>query len=103
MGPAVRWPNTPDDRDRTVDTANYFTWLPGERTTRFDFDAYQGEVEDWQGRDPAYKNNSGLPRNLPGGYPLKKLDVVTKTEFVKPDGSRGLWKKLPNDAYGRAH
>jgi prepilin-type N-terminal cleavage/methylation domain-containing protein/prepilin-type processing-associated H-X9-DG protein len=91
---------TPTNPDRTVDTAKAFTWLPGEKTTRFDFDPYEGEIEEYRGLYPKYlanrpdKPNRPTLAHTPSGYPLEDLCVSYKTRFK-------LWTKLPNNAAGR--
>ena len=92
---------TEDNPDRTVDTTRYFTWLPGEKTTRFDSSAYDGEIVEFRGRSPYYLSNpKDDPDNptfdhTPAGYPIKKLSCSYKTRHAK-------WKRMPNDhARGR--
>jgi len=76
----------------TVDTIRVFTWLPGEPTTRFDWEEYRGMVEQWRGRLPA--RIAGNTKTIPGGdvvppsYP-EQLSVNWRT-FTRS------WKKLPN-------
>ena len=93
----------PDNPDRTVDTTRYFTWLPGEKTTRFDYSAYDGEIEEFRGRTPYYLSNPVHPLDdsdnptfghAPPGYPIMKLSCSYKTR-------NGLWKRMPNDVRGR--
>ncbi len=75
--------------DRTVDTVKYFTWLPGEMPTRFDFDSYQGEIEEYRGRRPAYSGNTG-EFGQPAGMPLAELCASYKTRHK-------TWARLPNN------
>ncbi len=79
--------------DRTVDTAMVFTWLPGERTTRFDTDKYQGDVQDWVNRRPAFLSENDATAagtSVPAGFPAETLSAADKT-YLK------TWKKLPNN------
>jgi prepilin-type N-terminal cleavage/methylation domain-containing protein/prepilin-type processing-associated H-X9-DG protein len=88
--------------DRTVDTVKYFTWLPGERTTRGDRDAYAGQVTEFLGRMPAFLENQG-PYGQPLNFPFEDLCTRYKTALIKESQgkSRG-WHRLPNDyAHGR--
>jgi prepilin-type processing-associated H-X9-DG protein len=94
----LRMPSSPDNPDRTVDTTKYFTWLPGERTTRFDFDPYRGEIEEFEGRSPYYLQNpedpDGTHGHTPAGFPLEDLSVSYKTRF-------NLWREYGNEARER--
>jgi prepilin-type N-terminal cleavage/methylation domain-containing protein/prepilin-type processing-associated H-X9-DG protein len=70
----------------TVDTVNTFTWLPGERTVRYDYDSYAGNVEGWEGQLPAFKAEDN---GHPPGHP-DELDCNWRT-------THRAWKKLPDD------
>jgi prepilin-type N-terminal cleavage/methylation domain-containing protein len=95
--------------DRTVDTTKYFTWLPGEKTTRMDFEAYGGEVEEWRTADPPrqpYWRRNTAPNRLddrdhlthggtnyggaPPSFPIQEMCVNYKTYHWE-------WKRLPSD------
>jgi prepilin-type N-terminal cleavage/methylation domain-containing protein len=85
-----------DNPDRTVDTMKYFTWLPGERTWRFDWDPYQGQIQEYHGRRPAYLSNGSNPYSLPSDYPLEDLCASYKTaQFMEGNGKH--WSRLPNN------
>jgi prepilin-type N-terminal cleavage/methylation domain-containing protein/prepilin-type processing-associated H-X9-DG protein len=81
----------------TVDTVQAFTWLPGERTDRFDFDAYDGIIEEYRGRYPAYIDEEGEElingQVVPVAYPWE-LNCSERT-------NRDAWGKLPNDWHQR--
>ena len=87
---------TEDNPDRTVDTMRYFTWLPGERTSRYDGDAYAGQIKDFHGRRPARLANERLPYGLPQGYPFEDLCASHKTAEYKL-GNGKQWSRMPND------
>jgi len=79
------YPDVPTTPDETVDTVKAFTWMPGERTTRFDYDSYNGQIEDLRGQQPEFaKRNYALPTD----FPKEDLDVNTKTTLEN-------WRKLP--------
>ncbi len=63
----VRWIRPTDFRQFRrphVDTMNYFTWLPGERSVRLDGDQYEGQVEEWfEQRSP--RHSFTPPKNYP--------------------------------------
>jgi len=87
-------PDDQEDPDRTVDTMKYFTWLPGEQSVRFDYDSYQGDIEEFRGREPEYKkNDTDDPErfDLPANFPLEDLCVSYKTKHK-------LWKEFGNKA-----
>lgn len=92
-----RVPRTLEELERTVDTSRTFTWLPGERTTRFDFDPYEGDVEEWRGRYPAYLHQSGKKlmsgMEVPAGFP-EELAATERT-------NRDWWRKFPNNSSER--
>jgi len=88
----------------TVDTSTTFTWLPGERNTRLDYDNYRGEVEGWKvpqvpaPRFPAYlseNNKYAVDENdvrldfVPAAFP-QELSTNWRTFYR-------AWKKLPAD------
>jgi prepilin-type N-terminal cleavage/methylation domain-containing protein/prepilin-type processing-associated H-X9-DG protein len=96
---------SPDNPDRTVDTVKYFTWLPGEKSTRFDYSDYDGEIVEYRGRSPYFMSNQPHPwesddpsptmARAPVGYPIDDLGCSYKTRH-------GLWARMPNDyAHGR--
>jgi len=96
---------SPTNPDRTVDTTKYFTWLPAERSVRFDSDEYDGEIDEFRGRRPYWKSNTA-PNPLDdrdhlthggtdyGGAPprfaIQEMCVNYKTYHWQ-------WKKLPSD------
>jgi prepilin-type N-terminal cleavage/methylation domain-containing protein/prepilin-type processing-associated H-X9-DG protein len=86
--------------DRTVDTTKYFTWLPGEKTTRMVdplYDEYDGEIVELRGRKPAYRGNP-VDENgyrFPSGYPIEDLSANYKTWRWAVDGNN-WWHRLPN-------
>jgi prepilin-type processing-associated H-X9-DG protein len=93
-------PNVPDDPNGlltdTVDTTESFTWLPGERGIRYDFDSYQGEIEEYQGRQPYFLDpNEGTYKEILSGtkvpidYP-EELNCSWRTYY-------NAWRKLPNE------
>jgi hypothetical protein len=85
------------DPDRTVDTTKYFTWLPGERTTRLLWDPYRGEVREFRGRSPEFTGNpSDNGFNFPAGYPLADLSARYKTWQFEVTGKK-FWHRLPNN------
>jgi len=90
------------DPDRTVDTTKYFTWLPGERTTRIDSDQYAGQAHDFLGWWPAWRDNPGR-YTLPANFPFEDLCARYKTALIAESGGRSRgWHRLPNDfAHGR--
>lgn len=91
---------------KTVDTVRSMSWLPAEKSTRFDFDKYNGEIDQWRKQNPALfpawhagSVGGGNPKELAGGqrvpqnYP-EELSANHRT-------AHKLWKKLPNDQRGR--
>jgi len=96
-------------RKKMIDTANVFTWLPGESTRRLDVYAYafDGEIENWgwngERRTPGFSdgNNPGwyanynaeVGANVPRNYP-RELCAGWRTE-------NRVWKKLPADPNNR--
>ena len=100
-----------DNPDRTVDTTRYFTWLPGELTTRADSDPYAGEVPEWQGKEPDYKlTNVDVKTSVtasakvdfqPPNMPVEDLSAAYKTQMFIDQG-RKYWHRLPaNPRYRR--
>ena len=85
----------PDNPDRTVDTMRYFTWQPGERTTRYVSDAYNGQILDLRGKTPNHTKNNGA-YGMPADYPLDDLCGAYKTAEYKR-GKGKFWSRLPND------
>ncbi len=84
--------------DRTVDTTRYFTWLPGEWPTRFDWEEYRGDVLEFRGKFPAYVSNPPLESgyfSYPPGFPLEDLSARYKTWRWAVDG-KNWWHQLPN-------
>jgi len=84
------------DLDFTVNTLSAFSWLPGERTTRYDWDPYDGSIDLYRGppaRVPAWTYEGGTPaisgQVLPSDYPVADLCATERT-------NRSLWKKFPN-------
>ena len=101
---ALLTPNVPDDYEGlltdTVDTMQSFTWLPGERNIRFDFDEYQGEVEEYQGLRPYFVDpEEGTYKiildsvEVPIDYP-EELNCAWRTV-------NEAWLRLPNDPLDR--
>lgn len=105
---AVLFPKRPysigDLRDRTVDTVDSFTWLPGEKGGRFDFDPYRGEVLGWRApvpRVPAWtryntkilKFSDGREQAVPQDYP-EELNPNWRTD-------NDAWRELPNENQDR--
>ncbi len=92
-------PIVPDDPNGlltdTVDTMQVFTWLPGERDVRFDFESYRGEIEEYQGRRPYWWNpEEGTYKyvdqvRMPIDYP-EELSCAWRTV-------NDAWIVLPND------
>jgi prepilin-type N-terminal cleavage/methylation domain-containing protein/prepilin-type processing-associated H-X9-DG protein len=80
----------PDENnpDRTIDTARCFMFLPGERTDRSCYGAYDGEIEEYRGRDPVYAWDVEGNALWPPNYPKQDLDCKLKT-------IERLWKKFP--------
>ena len=99
LGGYVQYPDSYDNPDRTVDTMKYFTWLPGELTTRLDWDPYQGQIEEY--RD-LYGRRDYFPHRLrntgefdqPAGMPFEDLCASYKTANL-------AWGRMPNDSRGR--
>jgi len=85
---------TPETIHDTVDTLKTFTWLPGERTDRFDFDRYRGQVQEWvrERRQPAYLTQNGQEfingQKAPANYPWE-LNCSERTNHE-------AWQKLPD-------
>jgi prepilin-type processing-associated H-X9-DG protein len=80
-----------EDPDRTVDTTKAFFFLPGERTDRWPYATYQGEIEEYRGRDPTMSGGKELWDGgpiVPANYPEEDLSPNIKT-------IRRLWKKFP--------
>lgn len=95
-----QWAKSPPEvLKNTVDTAKFFTWLPGEHPCRYDWKAYDetpyiGEVEGYFGRQPAYIQ-SLTPRSptvgsetMPSAFPVE-LSCNWRTVNRK-------WIKLPS-------
>jgi len=83
----------PNGLETAVDTVNTFTWLPGERTDRYDSTPYEGLIEEYHGRLPAWQMEGGR-QNYEGteyaaGFPWE-LDCRERAH-------RNAWRKLPND------
>jgi len=76
-----------DLRDRTVDTARAFTFLPGEKPDRMCDDVYRGEVAEWRGRVKPYFVEQGYA--APASFP-PELDPNYRS-----DPKNLLWRKLP--------
>ncbi|MFH1748140.1 MAG: prepilin-type N-terminal cleavage/methylation domain-containing protein [Planctomycetota bacterium] len=96
-------------RPGMIDTSKYYTWLPGEATTRLDVYKYEywGEIENWKddGEDPRAPGfcdpNSGqygwyrgpthpeLGELVPPSYPVE-LSPHWRTD-------KRVWRKLPAD------
>jgi prepilin-type N-terminal cleavage/methylation domain-containing protein len=99
LGGYVPWPDTYENPDRTVDTMKYFTWLPGELTTRYDFGGYEGQIQEYRdlygdsGDYPHYKQNAG-EYGQPAGMPFEDLCASYKTRYK-------TWGRMPNDTRGR--
>lgn len=89
----------PDNPDRTVDTMRYFTWMPGERTTRFVSDAYNGQILELRGKRPNLLQNTA-EYNLPRDYPQSDLCASYKTAGYRL-GKGKFWSRLPNDPRNR--
>jgi len=96
-------PNVPDDPNGlltdTIDTFQSFTWLPGERDIRYDFDSYQGEVEEYLGRRPFFVNPPEGTYKLVAGAKMpidfpEELSCGWRTE-------NDAWIKLPNEGRDR--
>lgn len=83
----------------TVDTALRFTWLPGERGNRYDWERYQGEVQTWlePWRYPAYTTEyhkrifygGGDGDMMPNDFP-EELSCNWRTY-------KRIWRKMPAD------
>jgi prepilin-type N-terminal cleavage/methylation domain-containing protein/prepilin-type processing-associated H-X9-DG protein len=85
------------DPDRTVDTTKYFTWLPGERTTRGVGDSYLGSIVEFRGRAPAYTE---IPTDadgftLPANFPREELSSRYKT-WRWYEERKNYWHRLVN-------
>jgi prepilin-type processing-associated H-X9-DG protein len=100
---ALLTPNVPEDPNdlltETIDTMESFTWLPGERDIRFDFDTYEGEVAEYQGLRPYFTNpDEGTYKYVDGllmpiDYP-EELNCAWRTV-------NQAWLRLPNDPRDR--
>ena len=73
-------------RDKCVDRARVFTWLPGERTDRLDTEEYKGEVTEWRGRVPEFIKRGDV---VPSSFPLE-LDPNYRTQ-------KKLWREFESD------
>ncbi len=83
-------PTSYAELDKAVDTSKVFTWLPGERVTRLDYDSYAGgDVVAWQSRVPAFVEGGGKPKTHP--YQLN----CNERSYQR------LWRKLPTDKINR--
>jgi hypothetical protein len=85
-------PTTVKELRNAVNTLESFTWLPGERNTRFDYDRYSGSVPKYQGRqpfgvDPPQWKNVAAGR-MPVDYP-EHLSVGWRT-------LNRAWVKFPS-------
>ena len=93
-------PRRPHDlgelRDRTVDTSRTFTWLPGERSRRLDYEPYAGEILKWRGRSPARLTDS--PKRLEFSNGTWQYVTQDYPEQLNPNWrtDNNLWRKLPN-------
>lgn len=98
---AVLTPRRPSSLDelvnKTVDTVNTYTWLPGEKPTRRYMDKYDAQVPEWKERIPKaiqVKNEQrggkiGFGDNIhPYNYP-DQLSAAWRT-------LNNAWIKLPN-------
>ena len=97
---ALLTPNVPEDPNDlltdTVDTMESFTWLPGERNTRYDFNNYQGTVEEYVGWRPffldpdegTYRELETIGSTVPIDYP-SELNCAWRTV-------NDAWLKLPS-------
>lgn len=83
---------TPQTIHNTVDTSRVFTWLPGERTNRFDFDPYNGEIVEWIGRKPYWTFGYGKKMTngsvVPANFPELELHAAEKT-------NKRAWRRMP--------
>jgi prepilin-type N-terminal cleavage/methylation domain-containing protein/prepilin-type processing-associated H-X9-DG protein len=94
---------------KLIDTSRVFTWLPGETTTRYDYDPYgSGDVVDWRTRKPEFMSaqaenqrppDPSFPLQGPGSWRFPysmspELNCNWRTHFR-------LWKKLPADPKNR--
>ena len=96
-------PTVPDDADGlltdTVDTMEVFTWLPGERDIRMDFEPYDGEGAEYVGRRPYWRSpepgtyKEVLGAVMPIDYP-ESLSCAWRTRY-------DAWVKLGNEARDR--
>jgi prepilin-type processing-associated H-X9-DG protein len=97
---ALLTPNVPDDPNGlltdTIDTMESFTWLPGERDVRYDWDYYHGEVEEYQGRRPYYMDpDEGTYKTILNGVrvPIDFPEELNCSWRTVNDA----WLRLPND------
>jgi prepilin-type processing-associated H-X9-DG protein len=100
---ALLTPIVPDDPNGlltdTVDTMQTFTWLPGERNIRFDWDPYDGEVEEYLGRVPYWTDpEEGTYKyvdlaRMPIDFP-EELSCAWRTV-------NDAWIRLPNEPHDR--
>lgn len=83
----------------TVDTVATFTWLPGERESRFDGSSeYLGEVHEWRGRTPGMYNWPATPHNNHNGSAVNTRAGGVQELHQINAGYRTaaqLWKKVP--------
>lgn len=104
---------TADNPDRTVDTTKYFTWLPGEQSTRSADASYEGEILDYQERVPEnarrssdgsyvyYSNDEDNPNyGQPFAFPKAELSANFKT-YKYGKTKHKYWRRMPNDSRGR--
>ncbi len=93
------WPTSRQELDDwrsgvgvTVDTMRYFTWLPGEKTTRLDYRPYDGAFDEWRGRMPAFLSENSKQiqggDQVPPDFP-EELSVNWRT-------ATRSWNKLPD-------
>ena len=101
---ALLTPNVPQDPNDlltdTVDTMQSFTWLPGERNTRLSYQAYHGQVPEYQGLRPFWFDPPE------GSYRVILNNVKVPIDF--PDELHCSWRtvnqawvRLPNDPSNR--
>lgn len=81
-------------RFNTIDTMQHFTWLPGEDTWRYSFDAYNGDVAEYEGREPY----SGPSKYVAG----ERVDIDFPEELsAKWRTANDAWIRLPSDPADR--
>ncbi len=80
-----------DDPDRTVDTVKYFTWLPGELTTRLPGDVYRGSIQELRNTRPKFTTVDPAPCNVGHPRALPAAEICSKYKTWKR-----TWGRLPN-------